>query len=93
MNVERKPSSMQQRSTKIQVMDVQAVSRFITNHYAAGVLPGQMIKHLKKNGLNIINLPESKNILSNKLSLSYLENRTYPAHIKTAIDELSNIFA
>ena len=56
----------------VQVMDVQAVSRFIVKDFAAGVLPGQMVKQLQKNNHKIVCLPESKKILTNQLSLSCL---------------------
>ena len=72
-------------------MDIQAVSRFITKHYAVGVLPGQMLKLLKKDGHKVVTLPESKKVLSNKLSLSYIKNRTYSVTVKTIISELLDV--
>ncbi len=78
-------------TAKVQVMDVQAVSRFITNHYAVGVLPGQMVKLLKKNGHKIVQLPESKKVLSNSLSLAFIENRTHSRQVKTVIEELLSV--
>ncbi len=72
----------------VQVMDVQAVSRFIVKDFAAGVLPGQVVKQLKKDNHKVICLPESKKVLTNKLSLSFIKNRSHNLVTQTLIDEL-----
>ena len=72
-------------NTKVQVMDVQAVTRFILKDYAVGVLPGQVLKQLKKNGHKIVTMPESKKTLTNNLSLAYIESRSHSLASQTII--------
>ncbi len=72
----------------VQVMDVQAVSKVIMKDFAVGALPGAMVKQLQKNGVKVICLPESKKVLTNQLSLTYIKNRSHNLVTQTLIDEL-----
>ncbi len=73
---------------RAQVMDVQAISRFVVRHFGAGVLPHQLVEQLKSNGHSIVCLPESHQPLRNSLSLSFIKNRSHGPTTRAVIDEL-----
>ncbi len=63
-------------NVRVYVMDVQGIARFITNGFAAGILPMHVIRKLESEGhkLHIFKVQEKE--LENHVSVAFINNKT-----------------
>jgi LysR family transcriptional regulator, transcriptional activator of the cysJI operon len=63
-------------NVRAHVMDVQGVARFITNGFAAGILPMHVIKKLETEGHKLHIFKVSDKELENHISVAFITNKT-----------------
>tara|TARA_B100001248_G_C27394350_1_gene464457 strand:- start:2197 stop:3051 length:855 start_codon:yes stop_codon:yes gene_type:complete len=63
-------------NTRANVMDVQGISKFITSHFSAGILPLHIIRSLEKNGYHIHIFKFDEKDLENHISVAYIKERS-----------------
>jgi DNA-binding transcriptional LysR family regulator len=73
---------------KASVMDVQGVARLIQAELGAGVLPGYLVRRLKKQGAKLHCFRGSGKPLHNTIRLAYLRERTFSPAAQATMDFL-----
>ena len=78
-----------QLQVKATVMDVQAVSQFITRGMGAGILPHHLFHRLRAAGHDIQAIEGCGTPLPNEISLAYVQNRSFDTSSNTLMQWLT----
>ena len=67
------------------LMDVQGIARLITNHLAAGILPGHLVTSFEKDGRKLHKFKGCGKPLKNSISVAFLKERTSSPAVSTVL--------
>ena len=84
-HLKRKNLNLQVRA---RVMDVKGIARFIISGLGVGVLPDHLVFELMEQGHDLYVFKGSGVPLTNKISLSYLKNRSRSFAVTTVLNEI-----